>query len=99
VSDGAVALSWDPGTDEQTPADGLSYNIRVGTVPGSIDIVSPLAHPVNGKRKVSRLGNVQNNTTWTIRGLSPGTYYWSVQTLDTSFSGSDFASDGTFVIP
>ncbi|HEY5564135.1 MAG TPA: VCBS repeat-containing protein, partial [Rhodothermia bacterium] len=77
---------------------GLSYNIRVGTVPGSVDVVAPLAHPSNGKRKISRLGNVQTNRAWTIRSLGPGTYYWSVQTLDASFSGSDFAEDQTFVI-
>ena len=98
VDGNAVTLSWSPGSDEQTPEEGLSYNIRVGTVPGSVDIVAPLAHPSNGKRKVSRLGNVQTNHAWTIRGLGPGTYYWSVQTLDTSFSGSDFAGDQTFVI-
>ncbi|HUF10488.1 MAG TPA: VCBS repeat-containing protein [Rhodothermales bacterium] len=98
VDGNAVTLSWLPGSDEQTPQEGLSYNIRVGTVPGSVDIVAPLAHPSNGKRKVSRLGNVQINRAWTIRGLGPGTYYWSVQTLDASFSGSDFAGDQTFVI-
>jgi len=100
VVDGSnVTLSWGAGSDGQTPEEALSYNIRVGTVPGSVNIVSPLAHPSNGKRKVYRLGNVQNNRIWQLRGLPSGTYYWSVQTLDSSLNGSDFAGDRTFVIP
>ncbi len=98
VNGHSVELSWSPGSDGQTPAAGLSYNIRIGTVPGSVDVVSPLAHPVNGKRKVSHLGNVQNNRSWVVHALAPGTYYWSVQSLDATFSGSDFAADNTFVI-
>jgi len=100
VVDGSnVTFSWDAGADGQTAEEALSYNIRVGTVTGSVDFVSPLAHPSNGKRKVYRLGNVQNNRIWQLRGLPSGTYYWSVQTLDSSLNGSDFAGDRTFIIP
>lgn len=98
VDGNQVTLSWAAGSDAQTPTEGLSYNIRVGTVPGSVDIVTPLADPSNGKRKLSRMGNVQNNRSWTIRSLAPGTYYWSVQSLDASFSGSDFAPNESFII-
>jgi hypothetical protein len=28
--------------------------------------------------------------------MVPGTYYWSVQAIDTAWAGSAFASEGTF---
>ncbi len=34
----------------------------------------------------------------TVRSLLPGTYYWSVQTVDNSFAGSAFSAEKSFVI-
>ncbi|MFV1980629.1 MAG: FG-GAP repeat domain-containing protein [Rhodothermia bacterium] len=93
-----VHLSWTPGSDDKTPASGLSYNIRVGSDPGSINVTSPIANPNTGRRRVSRMGNVQSNLTWTLKNLPRGTYFWSVQSIDTSFIGSDFADDQRFTI-
>ena len=50
-----------------------------------------------GYRKVVNLGNTNHNN-WTIKGLAGGTYYWSVQTLDNNFAGSNFSSEQTFTI-
>ena len=36
----SVQLSWDGATDTHTPTAGLTYNLRVGTEPGGIDLVS-----------------------------------------------------------
>ncbi len=33
-----------------------------------------------------------------LRNLSTGTYYWSVQAVDTSFKGGAFAVESSFVI-
>ena len=52
-----VTLSWTTATDTQTPALGLTYNLRVGTVPGGCDIVSPQSDPVTGQRRVVATGN------------------------------------------
>ena len=92
-----VTLSWNPGSDAQTPAPGLSYNLRVGTTSGGVDVVSPMA-TASGYRLVSRRGNAGHNTSWTLKNLPPGTYFWSVQALDSSFKGSPFAPEGTFTI-
>ena len=93
-----ATFSWDPGFDTQTPAPGLTYNLRVGTSPGGVDVVSPMADVFTGRRYVSRRGSVGHNTRWTLQNLPPGTYYWSVQAIDNSFSGSAFAPEGFFTI-
>jgi len=93
-----VKLRWDPGSDAETPVAGLSYNLRVGTTPAGFDIVSPLADS-NGFRFLPQLGNRQMAHIAVVTNLLPGTYYWTVQTIDTGFAGSTFASEQMFVIP
>ncbi len=93
----AATLTWNPGSDIQTPTPGLTYNLRVGATPGGLDIVSPMA-TATGHRLVPRRGNAGHNTSWTLKNLPPGAYFWSVQTLDNSFKGSPFAQEGTFTI-
>jgi hypothetical protein len=60
--------------------------------------MSPLSGIETGIRKVVELGNVQYNIRWPLRGLAPGTYYWSVQAVDNSFAGSCFSREKSFTI-
>lgn len=95
----ATRLSWLAATDDHTPSSGLSYNLRVGTTPGGIDIVSPLADVVTGRRHVAARGNADLRDFSLLTGLQPGvTYYWSVQAIDTSFAGGAWALEQTFEI-
>lgn len=98
VDGSTVTFSWQAATDLQTPAPGLSYNVRVGTIPGGNDIMSPLADLANGYRYLSARGNVDHNLSWQVQGLAAGTYYWSVQAIDPTFQGSVFAQEGFFTI-
>ncbi|NJS13118.1 MAG: hypothetical protein HC789_23475, partial [Microcoleus sp. CSU_2_2] len=97
VSGREVTFNWNATTDAQTPADGLSYNLRVGTTPGGKDILAPMSLD-DGTRQVVGLGNANQNTQWQLKDLSPGTYYWSVQAIDTAWAGSPFASEGSFTV-
>ncbi len=99
VRDQMVILSWGSGIDSQTPEAGLTYNLRVGRTSQGVDVVSPLADIVTGRRFVSQRGNVDHNRTWTLHGLPSGTYYWSVQALDQTYSASGFSDEGVFIIP
>jgi hypothetical protein len=98
VVDNQASLSWDTATDAETPAAGLTYNLRVGTTSGGTDIVSPLAETGTGWRKVARPGNAWLNGHYLLRNLPDGTYYWSVQAIDNSFAGSGFAAEQTFIV-
>ena len=93
-----VNLSWNPATDGQTPSSGLTYNAYLGTAPGLGDIQSGLSDPATGYRKAVKMGNTQHNPAWTIDNLAPGTYYWSVQSLDGSFAASPFSTEKSFTV-
>ena len=98
VAGSTVTLSWSGATDRQTPVEGLTYNLRVSREPGGVDIVSPMADPSTGVRFVSRRGNVGHNTSWALRGLPAGAYYWSVQAVDQTYSGGMFTPEASFTV-
>ena len=93
-----VFFTWAAPLDAQSVSNGLSYNLRVGTTPHGIDVVSPLADPTNGKRRVVAPGNVGLTNRALLINVHPGTYYWSVQVIDTAFAGSPFATEASFTI-
>ena len=97
VVDTTAAMGWSPAGDAQTPVDGLTYNLRVGTTPGGMDVVSPMAAS-SGFRRLPQLGNSNHGVTATLTNLAPGTYYWSVQAVDATWAGSPFASEDSFSV-
>ncbi len=98
VTSNTVRLSWHRGTDAQTPSPGLSYNVRVGTTREGCEIKSSGSSPLTGFRRLPRSGNVYQDTSWLIRELAPGKYYWSVQSIDNAFAGSVFAPTDSFEV-
>ena len=97
IVDSITHFSWSPALDAQTPQLGLSYNMRVGITPSGSEVMSSMSN-TNGYRQIVGFGNVQQNTFWWLKHLSPGTYFWSVQAIDNSFAGSPFAEEQTFTI-
>lgn len=95
VSPQRVLLSWATATDAQTPATGLSYNVRIGSSPGASDVLSAQARD-DGRRLLPAAGNAQMCTNQLVENLPPGTYYWTVQAVDTAFAGGPFAPERTF---
>ncbi len=98
LSGSAVTFNWNKSTDGETRSNGLTYNLRLGKTPGGNEIFSPMANPANGHRLVPGLGNTNHTTSWTIRNLPFGKYYWSVQAIDNAFAGSPFAAEQSFTI-
>ncbi|KPA17730.1 hypothetical protein MHK_002052, partial [Candidatus Magnetomorum sp. HK-1] len=92
-----VLFSWSAASDSETiSSTGLNYNLRIGSTPGGMDILSPMAVPLsNGYRLLPACGSIQTLTA-SINNLSDGTYYWSVQAIDTAFEGSEFATENSF---
>ncbi len=95
VSD-VVTLSWDRSTDTETAQNGLTYNMYIGTNAATGNILSPLSDFATGTRRVVQPGNTGQNNSFTIPGLPGGEYYWGVQTIDNSFSGSSFTAGTSF---
>lgn len=93
VNGNTITFSWSPATDAQTPQAGLTYNLRVGTTPGSANVISPQANLSNGYRRLPAMGNTNLGTSWTLRVPGAGSYYWSVQAVDGSYAGGPFAAE------
>ena len=91
-----IHFGWLPGSDPNTPAPGLTYNIKLGTTPGGVDIVSPVSNGNNGYSRFPGHGNAGNNTNIHFTNLDSGTYYWSVQTVDNSLNTSDYSAEVSF---
>ena len=93
-----VTLRWEAGSDAQTPASGLTYNVRLGTASGLADVLSANAEAATGFRQVAAPGNAEQRLFFSLANLTAGqTYYWSVQTVDGAYSGSPFALEQSFV--
>lgn len=92
ISGDQATMQWGFGSDDITPIQ--TYNLRVGTTSGGNEIMSSMT----GSRLIPDFGNVSQNTFWTLKELDPGTYFYSVQSIDGSFKGSVFSSESTFVI-
>lgn len=97
VSLNSVILNWNEGADNETPANGLTYNIKIGTTRNGNEIITSNSHN-DGKRKIFDFGNAYQNNSWKIKNLTPGKYYWSVQTIDNSFTGSEFTQVDSFIV-
>jgi hypothetical protein len=98
LSSANVTLSWSPAADAQTAGVGLTYNLRIGRLSGASDILGPQADILNGYRLLPGMGNVQygTNASPNLSSLAGGTYYWSVQAVDSAFAGGPFAEEQTF---
>jgi hypothetical protein len=91
-------FSWNSATDGQTPASGLTYNVRAGTAPGGSNLLSAHVNATNGFRRVPAMGNAMLRHSLPLAGLTNGqTVYWSVQAVDTSFAGGPFATETSVV--
>ncbi len=91
-----VTMNWNKSTDSKTAQNGLTYNVYIGTAPGTINKKSPMANIPSGFRKIIKPGSGVNSTF--IKNLPAGTYYWSVQAIDNCFIGSTFPAEATFTV-
>ena len=88
-----IRLTWDAGSDGQTPADGLTYNfyLRDGTkkiVIPAVDFASGYLRTTNPANGFGRRGFVNN--------VPEGLLYYAVQSIDGSKAGSAFSSEKMF---
>lgn len=95
-SNSNVVLNWNEGSDQETPAAGLTYNLGIQNSISGEWLISPLSLN-DGTRMVSESGNMLNHMTYEADSLSPGIYHWMVQSIDQSYVPSTLAID-SFVI-
>jgi hypothetical protein len=96
VSESGARLSWNPSAGLNENA--LTYNVRVGSSPGKWDMINPLTIPGSGKLLLPKMGNSYVRHFSVLTNLPAGDYYWSVQSVDWAYRGSDFAAEQKFTI-
>ena len=97
VNGSNITLSWSAGSDSETPTNMLSYQVVVTASNGVSQTVPAHADLSNGYRGVPGLGNASLRLTLPLTITVSGTYQWSVQTIDSGWKGSAFATQNNFV--
>ena len=92
-----LILKWKP-SPYNTNGKNIFYNVRVGLNPGSSEIMSTASNVLSGQMLLPSFSNVTQDTFWILQGLREADYFWSVQTIDPSYSASEFAPEETFSI-
>lgn len=80
--------------DNETPANCLSFDLRIGTTPGGTEIMHPAADLQTGYRRISAPGRSSFNGY----RLPNGTYYAAAQAIDGAFRGSVWSDEITIQI-
>jgi len=91
-----MEFSWEAATDDNTPAAGLTYALRIGSKPGGQEVLSSDASG-SGLRMSASSGNSGHSLVWNV-ALPSGTYYWAVQAIDAAYIGSAFSEELSFTI-
>lgn len=78
-----LRINWALGEDTETSACDLTYELRIGTTPGSGDVLFGAAL-ADGRRRTLDEGNMGRSlsTLFNAKSLKPGKYYISVQAID-----------------
>lgn len=93
-----VQLRWEHSSDAQTPTKEITYNLRIGTSPGKSNVFGSNSVPSTGFRRLPKWGNLGFRLSNSLKNLSAGKYYWSVQSVDNAYAGSAFAPEQTFTV-
>jgi len=91
-----VVISWNAGSDDETPVDALTYSLKIGTSEGGEEILASGANS-SGVRNTGTAGNASTNKSWKLT-LPTGTYFAAVQAVDASFIGSEFSETKEFTV-
>ncbi len=106
VTNGVLTLTWNKATGNTTPQNGLSYNIRLGSASGLSNIVAAQANDTVASTNFGKRRLAAHELAYRSAGIKynyyywpAGTFYWSVQAIDHTFTGSEFADEQTIEIP
>ncbi|MEZ5312344.1 MAG: FG-GAP-like repeat-containing protein [Thermoanaerobaculia bacterium] len=83
---GEVTLTWDPATDDLTPAQSLTYQLELRR-----------SGPSSSPRHTPEPGSLSAVGQWTLRGLADGYYTWRLKAVDSAFNSGPAAAGGFFV--
>ncbi len=87
--DGSAALSWSPASDDLTPAQALTYELRLYRS----------GVPVSTARRIPEPGGLRAANAWTLSGLADGHYTWTLEAVDSAYNTGPAGEAAFFVGP
>jgi PKD repeat protein len=87
--DGSVSLFWSAASDDLTPTEALTYDLRLYRN----------GLPMSTARRIPEPGNLRGANGWTFAGLPDGAYLWTVEAIDSAYNGGPPAPAGFFIGP
>lgn len=99
INANSVTLSWSAGSDENSPAASLTYNVAIYNSLNEkvyTSVNTNTSFPNNSL--LSAPGNAGSNLSITVHGLPLGDYQWTVQTVNNEFNGSSWTAGTDFSI-
>jgi PKD repeat protein len=96
-SPNGMNLSWTPVRNDETPSSSLFYNVSIGTTKNNQD-VSPSHSSGDGFRKIPKTGNAQLDTSYLMKNMEIGKYYWKVQAVDQGYKGGAWSAIDSFEV-
>jgi len=72
----SVQFSWQPALDDGTPAAAITYELEV----------RPLGAAPADALRLPEPGRLGSGTSWSLRGLAPGDYAWSLRAVDNAWA-------------
>ena len=96
-----VTFTWDKASDDNTSEDGMNYNLYVYEEGQTNYVMAPHAFKqidvLNGRRLIAQLGKIQwRSEGYNLKLAVDKTYYWSVQAIDNTLAGGEWAAERTF---
>ena len=97
-----LAVSWNAGSDAETPAAGLSYNLDIGLLGAASQLKESSVDRTTGWRKLPALGNASEAMAWTLHlpflaepplPQETRVAVAGVQSIDHAWAGSTFTRD------
>jgi hypothetical protein len=106
VASGSVCLRWGCGSDTETPAEGLYYDVMVASYTITDNLKNWVVSPSTGLGSSPFMGNYPHG--YSLAASTPGlnfgpgaqltTYYWQVRTIDTGFRKSAWSTMQSFYL-
>lgn len=92
-----LCVSWPIGSDAETPAADLTYELRIGTSEGAADIVAANALPDGTRRIIADGSNgYAREKIFDVSSWPTGKIYVSYQVVDACWRGSEFSPAAVF---
>ena len=94
---GKLRITWEAGSDAETSACDLTYELRIGTAPGKADILATNSL-ADGRRRTLEDGNMGRNlyNLFNPSAMDEGTYYIAVQAIDAGGLGGAWSDDAVY---